>query len=795
MTTEQAMLAALKRHFGYDAFLEGQSDVIEALLGGDDLCVVMPTGAGKSLCYQLPALMRPGYTLVISPLISLMKDQVDALNAKGIPAGCLNSTMSNADRQTVMDLWYSGSLKLLYVAPERLRTRSFSNAVKNNPPDFLVVDEAHCISQWGHDFRPDYVKLGDVIAKLQVPQVAAFTATATPVVREDIITQLQRPQMATYITGFTRPNLRFQVRLCSSQDDKLEVIRKTLADRKPTIIYAATRKNVDLLAEETGCLRYHAGLTDTERTEVQDRFISDTCPVIAATNAFGMGIDRPDVRRVIHFNTPGSLEAYYQEAGRAGRDGEDADCILLFSHRDRDIHEFLVDLNHPPEFVVHALWRELRDTSLVEQSDILELSLVQLAQRVPGAKGDKQISAALQVLEKHDYLERGFRELNRGLLKISVPQEQILAEFPKANTQRALFLHQILRTFGTSLENDGVACTMFELERVSRLSRERLTRVLRALHPDFIDWMPPFSGRGIHLLRLDAEQLDIDFKEMNHHKNLELTRLDDMFKYPVTMGCRQSFMVEYFGQEAEGWVCQVCDRCLAQDSEHYREPTPEERDVLVRALTAIYDLSGAFGKNRIAQYLSGGRQKSIIDSGLHQRRMYGALKHLDSATVVRLLESMLESGLLTLSSDNPRYPCLEVTSCGRRVMHENEKLKINFHSLRITGRKKSASDSSSDRNSKNASIASLSSFDDLDVDDGDVDDLYERLRKLRNGLAETQGVPPYVILSNKVLMDLAESRPVTIEEATLLKGIGPAKAKGPLVHFLAEISRWRKENC
>lgn len=341
-------LETLKTYFGYDTFREGQEKIVEAILTNRDVLAIMPTGAGKSICYQIPALILPGITLVISPLISLMQDQVKALNDAGIHAAFINSSLTENQISKALYLAASGRYKIIYVAPERLENYEFLEFARNVEISMVTVDESHCISQWGQDFRPSYLKIVEFVKNLpKRPIVSAFTATATEEVKNDILCTLSLADPEVVITGFDRKNLYYSVENIRRKDEFImEYIEKHPTESG--IIYCATRKNVDNLFEllfkrGVPVTRYHAGLTNETRKKNQDDFIYDRTPVIIATNAFGMGIDKSNVRYVIHYNMPQSMENYYQEAGRAGRDGENSQCILLFSLQDVMIDRMLLD--------------------------------------------------------------------------------------------------------------------------------------------------------------------------------------------------------------------------------------------------------------------------------------------------------------------------------------------------------------------------------------------------------------------------------------------------------------------
>ncbi|TAL49856.1 DNA helicase RecQ [Patescibacteria group bacterium] len=341
------MLDHLKTHFGFDAFRPLQEDIINAVLARQDTLVLMPTGGGKSLCYQLPALLLDGITLVVSPLIALMKDQVDALNANGVPAAYLNSSLCASDAMGVQKEALRGKVKLLYVAPERLASPSFRPFFESLDVCLVAIDEAHCISQWGHDFRPEYRNLRDVRDLFPEAPIIALTATATPQVKEDIVRSLGLRDAKTFISSFNRPNLHYRVQPKYNAFVSLRGMLVGYKDQS-VIIYCFSRKDTEELAQNLSragyrALPYHAGLLREVRTRTQEQFIRDEVKIIVATIAFGMGIDKPDVRLVVHMDLPKTMEAYYQETGRAGRDGLKSECVLFYSIADRRKQDYFID--------------------------------------------------------------------------------------------------------------------------------------------------------------------------------------------------------------------------------------------------------------------------------------------------------------------------------------------------------------------------------------------------------------------------------------------------------------------
>ena len=424
-------LAELLRDvFGFTALRPGQREVIEDVLAGVPVIGVMPTGAGKSLCYQLPAVQlaqRGGVTLVVSPLIALMKDQVDALRARGVSTAALTSAASAVEQSEILSGIRSAIYDLVYVAPERFRSPRFLDALDatGDRLALLAIDEAHCISEWGHEFRPAYRMLGEALRRLRPPRVVALTATATPEVRQDICAQLGFHQAAFHVYGFARPNLKLSVEPTGGVSDKSSRILAHVQRRDGgvALVYAATRKNAEAYAAaiDAAGLRvavYHAGLEDDARRRAQEAFMADHLDAIVATNAFGMGVDKADVRVVVHADLPRSPEAYYQEAGRAGRDGADAQCVLLFNHGDVRLQEFLIDASYPSAAVLRGVWAQLRGRSVVASQ------VEELRELLPEKPHGSVVRSALRILQRHGYARE------QGDLCVASQPSDLGGEFP-----------------------------------------------------------------------------------------------------------------------------------------------------------------------------------------------------------------------------------------------------------------------------------------------------------------------------------------------------------------------------
>lgn len=608
----QEAKANLKKFWGFESFRAGQEEVIQSVFEGKNTLVLFPTGGGKSLCYQVPATVFDGLTLVISPLVALMQDQVQQLKSKGISATFINSTIPSYEVEQRLVNARNGMYKLLYCAPERLKTPLWEAELPNLNIDLVAIDEAHCISEWGHDFRPSYREIRTSLESIaETTRWVALTATATPEVQKDIVESLGFEIPNVISRGFARPNLKWWVVKSPKKKKKLEESVKRGAKKGDGLIYGGTRRNCESLAERFTKLgikteAYHAGVESEKRKAIQERWISGETPLVAATNAFGMGIDKPDCRYVIHEEMPYSLEAYYQEAGRAGRDGKESFPILLYRKSDYTKADDRLDQSYPKLDELNHAYQVLCDSfqlavgSQMEESRPFDIEQIKKRGQLTYGKA----RAAMRLLDQFDIIAMQEEVKPAVSVQFTLSSQSLKGFREKCNNdEKAEFVDKLERMFGALAFRDMVQLDEeYVLEKLG-LFRNALVKALNVLmQNDQILVFEMHKQRNlVKVLEARSRKLSLTKKEVESHRNNLFRKLEQMHGYVLTETCREVYLRNYFG-DTKAKPCGRCDNCLKSDSDKESKPTSQEigdvYEILKKEENSVHDLSQITGQSK-----------------------------------------------------------------------------------------------------------------------------------------------------------------------------------------------------
>lgn len=589
-TIEEAR-RVMQERWGYDSFRAGQEAILEALLDGQNVLGVLPTGGGKSLCYQLPALFAEGCVLVVSPLIALMQDQVEALQAQGIEATFINSTLPSHEVEQRWTNAEYGHYDLVYMAPERLSTEVFDARAGRLDVSLIAVDEAHCVSEWGHHFRPAYLNIPEARSLLDEPPTLAVTATATPAVRRDVLELLELPDAVEVVRGFDRPNIVWSVFRTENKWNRLRAVVDTVSGSG--IVYTATRRGVERWRERlanhgVAAAGYHGGLDADTRENRQDEWVRDEVRVMVATNAFGMGIDKPDVRFVVHVDLPSSLESYYQEAGRAGRDGQQAYAVLLYQPPDADTQASLIEASHPTASEVQNVYDAVCSVGQVPVGSEPDGPLVVSLDAVLKTTGFSRtkVRTAVELIERQGAWTLLPRRTHFGLLRFEQTARDV-REYARTTDNQKLgdFVRVLLRIVHADAFRGWWPLDLRQLERRTGLSRERLRRGIRFLEQrTLLQWQPPGAALQLELSHPRAAKLPVDDEAVQNARQRAETRLKHMLRYARSVMCRRHVLLTYFGEQS-GERCGTCDVCLGRHRPS--AVTPEDEPVLRHILKQV----------------------------------------------------------------------------------------------------------------------------------------------------------------------------------------------------------------
>ncbi|MBK8945874.1 MAG: RecQ family ATP-dependent DNA helicase [Ignavibacteriae bacterium] len=717
------LLKKLHEFFGFENFRPGQEQIIKDILDKKNVLVIMPTGAGKSICYQLPSIISETYSIIISPLISLMQDQVNSLNQKQKIAAFINSSLDFSESEKVLNELQNSKIKLLFVSPEKLNNINFVQRIKNLKPEFLFIDEAHCISEWGHNFRPSYRNIKNFTQAIEVKNISAFTATATPEVRKDIIEQLQFENPSVHITGFERENISLNVLFDKNKKEKIaEILR---GNKTTAIIYSSTRKHAEQLSQFLNLQKitnefYHAGLTNELRRIIQDNFINGRTNIIVATNAFGMGIDKKNIGLVIHYNIPSSIENLYQEFGRAGRDGSESKAILFYSNRDKEIQEFFIQISNPNVEQIKKCYDAILDFYKIavnsKTEKLLEISndLIKLIESKEIHKG--LIPSIISILEESNYLKLHSQNSLCHFIQIKLSQND-LKKYLKGmfNSELQDFVIQLIKIFGNSIFNSKVEINFDFLYQNFGYSKRTINEFLFTLNNiGIIEYDKPAFVQKISMLteRVASKNLKLNKAEINKKIQLAENKLDQVLEYVNTDDCRFKFILEYFGEETKNYKCGKCDNCSNKNKNINNNEFINE--IIIRTFK---EFKGSLTENRLIGILKGSSNSNIA----RKISTFENCKHYSIQEIESSIQFLLKKNILKEINDELVFNPLEELFFVEENEFENVEVQDNHYEINL--------------------------------------ELYNKLREERDLAAKKFNQNPQIICSDKILREIVKDKP------------------------------------
>ncbi|MFA6598577.1 MAG: RecQ family ATP-dependent DNA helicase [Ignavibacteriaceae bacterium] len=732
---------ALEKYFGYKKFRFGQEEIIKEILAGNHVLAVLPTGAGKSLCYQIPALISENFSIVVSPLIALMKDQVDGLNKTEMISAFINSSLEYYEIERILKEVSYGKIKLLYVAPERFENLYFAEKIKQLNPNFVFVDEAHCISEWGHNFRPSYRKIKEFLAFSGVKKIAAFTATATPEVREDILVQLGLHQPKVFVKGFERDNLSIQVINTKKKDEK--VVELVSLYKTPAIIYTSSRKKAEDVSQVLSMYKiknsfYHAGLTSAQRKRIQEEFLESKTPVIIATNAFGMGIDKKDIRLVIHYNMPGTIENYYQEIGRAGRDGKPSTAVLLFEPNDSSIHQYFIQSTYPDKELIQKLYEALCTYGKVKIGEIKETEIPInydyiasfIKKDFSKSSSSGLLNAAIKILEEagHVKLISDFERQNSLQIIIDLEHLKNYTKHLKSPLKKELIIF-LLRKFGSSLFTSKINFSIQDFANELSASTDEIDKALLSLqHSGILEYTKPLGRESLFLKgsRVESSKLNINYMKLNQAYFHAQKKLEQMIDFVYAKECRFKFILKYFGEDVTGYKCNKCDTCVTKDS--LPESTIDYlREILLRT---AHEMDLGVTETQLVAILSG----SSKATNLKTISSFGVCSTFSKQDIITVLRYLIDTE--DLQKDTKQFKKIFLTNKGKQFLLQKG----------IAPQTEKPQDYE-----KNL-------------------ELFHLLKEARDKVAAKFAQPKYIVCGDDVLRELAEIKPATHFEMLKIKG-------------------------